>query len=1082
MRTFAFALCSLLATVSAYAADSPATADYLRCEYRVNPLGIDVTAPRFSWEMQDARRGAKQTAYQILVASTPEKLAADEGDLWDTGRIASDQSTQIVYAGKPLSSRTQCHWKMRLWDADGRASDYSKPALWTMGLLKPEDVRAKWIGVDGPMVVMDKNKTPPMSLDDCVWIWTKEPGIEPLKEAPIGSRYFRKTLSLPEGRVVRRAVFGVGADDQWQVYVNGTEVGGGSGHRAPRQYDVTERLKAGDNCLAIKAINLGVSPAGLYGKLIVEFEQGEPLVLLVDAGWKASVTEKPKWQQPDFDDSGWAAAEQYVKFSDMRYKIRIARETTYCACPLFRKDFKVGGEIRRATLYGSALGIYQLHLNGKAVGNDYFTPDWTDYHKRVYYNTYDVTDLVRKGENAIGGILGAGWYTGGIGWQNGREHYGKNPRLFAQLEIELADGTVQTIVTDDSWRTTFGPYLEGEFLAGETYDARQAIPDWDKPGLDDSGWKPVAVTDRTEAKVQAFPGLNVRETEKLPPVKITQPRAGVYVFDLGQNFAGIARLKAQGPAGTKITLRFAEVLNPDGTIYTSNLREARVIDTYVLRGEGVEVWQPRFTFHGFRYVEVTGYPGEPTKDAITGVVLNSDIPLTGSFECSSPMVNQLYKNIVRTQRSNYISVPTDCPQRDERLGWTGDAVNFMRAATYNADVAAFFTKWLVDLEDAQRPDGEFPNVAPRVVDPAGGVAAWADAGAVCPWTVYQAYNDKRLLAKHYDAMVRWVEYCRKHSKGLLRPAAGFGDWLSIKADTPLDVLATAFFAYSTRLTADAARTLGKTADAEKYDELFRQIKAAFNKAYVSPDGRIKGNTQTCYVLALAFDLLPEEQRPAAVRYLVDDIKSHDTHLTTGFVGTSVLMPTLSATGNTPLAYKLLLNDTFPSWGFSIKHGATSIWERWDGWTPENGFQNPGMNSFAHYSFGAVSRWMFQTVAGIDAIEPGFQRIRIRPQPAPGLDWVKASYHSIRGPIASEWRVDGLANGTSVGRSQFKLAVNVPANTTAIVHLPGVDPAAATEGGHPAANVQGVKYLRSEAGEMLFEVVAGRYEFAVPAAP
>ena len=737
---------------------------------------------------------------------------------------------------------------------------------------------------------------------------------------------------------------------------------------------------------------------------------------------------------------------------------------------MLRKEFKVHGDVRRATVYGSALGIYRLHINGRPVGDDYFTPDWTDYRKRVYYNTYDVTELVRKGDNAIGGVLGSGWYAGGVGGYLGRNHYGNCPRLFAQLEIELADGTIQTIATDNTWKTAFGPYLEAEFLAGETYDARRQIPGWDSPGLDDGVWKPVAVTAKIPCKLEAFPGVNVRETGLLSPVKITQPKPKVYVFDMGQNFAGFARLKVRGPAGAKVVLRFAEALNPDGTLYTLNLREARVVDTYILSGRGEEVWQPRFTFHGFRYVETTGYPGRPAEDAITGVVINSDVPLVGSFQCSSPMVNRLYRNIVWTQRANYISVPTDCPQRDERLGWTGDAETFMRAATYNADVGAFFTKWLVDLDDEQAASGAFPNMAPYTGGFSGGVAAWADAGTICPWTVYQVYNDRRLLAKHYDAMARWVEFCRNNSKHLLRPAAGFGDWLSIEADTPLDVIATAYFAYSTQLTAEAARVLGKTADARKYDELFRRIKAAFNRAYVAPDGRIKGNTQTCYVMALAFNLLPEEKRPAAVKYLVDDIQSRKTHLSTGFVGTSVLMPTLSSVGQTPLAYKLLLNDTFPSWGFSIKHGATSIWERWDGWTPEEGFQNPGMNSFAHYSFGAVARWMFQTVAGIDMAEPGFQKLVIHPQPAEGLTWVNAAYRSIHGPIASEWRTE---NG------RLTLHVTISANTTATVVIPTTDSSAVTEGGQPVAEAAGVRVLPVENGRVRLEIGAGEYRFVAP---
>lgn len=1074
MRSAFLALIGLCLVQAVHAAENPATVEYPRCEYRVDPLGIDIVQPRLSWEMRDARRGAKQTGYQVLVASTPEKLAADEGDLWDSGRVATDQSTQIVYGGKPLTSRMQCYWKVRLWDGAGNPTAYGKPALWSMGLLKPEDVKAKWIGLDGPMVYPGSPEPPKSpTFDGCAWVWAAEPGVNAVENALPGQRFFRSSVTIPEGKTIQQAVFVIIADDGVELFVNGVSVFAGGGAAA---VDVKKHLLVGKpNTLAVMVTNGGAAPnpAGLLGKLEIQLDAGEPIVKIIDTSWKSAVKAEGNWNAVGFDDSQWPAAVQIAKLGEGPWGVVKAPDwaaVRYSACPLFRKEFKVQGQVRRATVYGSALGVYRLYVNGRAVGDDYFTPDWTDYKKRVYYNAYDVTDLVQSnGPNAIGGVLGAGWYSGGVGWQKQRNHYGDRPRLFAQLEIELADGTIQTVASDNTWTTAFGPYVEGEFLAGETYDATKEIRGWTLPGLDAAAWKPVAVTESIPAKLEAFPGVTVQATGVLPTQKITEPKPGVYVFDMGQNFAGFARLKVSGPAGTKVTLRFAEVLNPDGTVYTVNLREARVIDTYTLRGQGEEVWQPRFTFHGFRYVEVTGFPGKPDKDAITGIAINSNIPLVGSFECSSPMVNKLYQNIVWTQRSNYISVPTDCPQRDERLGWTGDAETFVRAGTYNADSAAFYTKWLVDLEDAQGPDGDFPDVAPRIVDPAGGVAAWGDAGTICPWTIYQVYNDERLLAKHYDAMVRWVEYCRKNSKDLLRPAAGFGDWLSIKADTPLDVIATAYFAYSTHLTAEAARVLGKQDDAKKYDDLFGQIKAAFNKAYVAEDGRIKGNTQTCYVMALWFDLLPTDKRAAAVKYLVDDIQSRDTHLSTGFVGTSVLMPTLSANGNTPIAYKLFLNDTFPSWGFSIKHGATSVWERWDGWTPEKGFQDPGMNSFAHYSFGAVARWMFQTVGGIDMAEPGFQRLLIRPQPAEGLTWAKASYGSIHGRIATDWKTE---------QGKLTLAVTIPANTTAVVALPTANSAAVTEGGRPAAQVEGVKFLRVEGGESLFEVGAGEYVFGV----
>jgi alpha-L-rhamnosidase len=880
-------------------------------------------------------------------------------------------------------------------------------------------------------------------------------------------------ITIPNDNDIYRAQFLTAAGADYEVFVNGKPATrfGHNVKKVPHVTDVGGRLTPGKNVIIVAVADTSARPAGLTGKLVVEYDNRQQTVLPIDASWKVlprANKSDEKWGKADFDDSRLPGAVRIGKMGDQPWgalAVPGANEPPL-ACPLLRKDFQVKGEIRRATLYGSALGLYRLYLNGKPVGNDYFTPGWTDYKKRVYYQTYDVTDLVRSdGGNAIGGVLAGGWYYGAPNWL----HYAGQPRLWAQLEIELADGTVQTIVSDGSWKLAFGPYIESGILSGEYYDATKEIPNWSSAGAAGGDWRPVAVSDSVSAQLQAFPGVAVQETGRLPTVKITEPKPGVYVCDLGQNFAGVTRLKVRGPAGTRVVLRHAEMLKPDGTLYTSNLGSAWATDTYVLKGQGEEIWQPRFTYHGFRYVEVTGYPGRPTEDAVTGVPINAQIALTGSFECSSPMVNKLYQNIVWTQRANFHSVPTDCPQRDERLGWTGDVETFIRAATYNADVAAFFTKWLVDLNDAQGEEGDYPDVAPRVGF-GGGVAAWADVGTVCPTTLHQVYNDRRLLEKQYPGMVRWVEYCRKNSKDLLRPASGWGDWLSIEADTPKDVLATAWFAESAHLVADAARVLGKQDDARKYDELFRQIKEAFNKAYVSADGKIKGHTQTCYVLALWFDLLPKEKRPAAVKFLVDDIKSRKTHLSTGFVGTSVLMPTLSATGNTPLAYKLLLNDTFPSWGFSIKHGATTTWERWNGWTPDKGFNNYGMNSFSHYSFGAVARWMFQTVAGIDTAEPGFQKLLIRPQPAPGLTWVKASYHSIHGRIATQWRIEG---------GKLTVEVSIPANTTAVVRLPAANPATVTESGQPAAAAEGVKFLGSSAGESAFEVPAGRYQFVMP---
>jgi alpha-L-rhamnosidase len=1054
------------------AAESSASVDYLRCEYRVDPLGIDSLQPRLSWEMHDTDRGAKQTAYQILVASTPEKLAADEADLWDSGQVKSDRTSQIEYAGKPLVSQAFCYWKVRIWDKEGDATAYSKAARWSMGLLTPADVRGKWIGVDGPLVHPDNAGSMKVNLDGCAWVWYPEKNAKGGKEAPKGQRFFRKLVAIPADRHVVRGRFLLAVDDTLELSINGQGAGAASGFASAATIDVSTRFVPGKNAIGIAVTNGIDSPAGLLGKLVLELDQGAPIVEIIDASWKSAEASAPQWNLSEFDDSKWQNAKTVAKIGDAPWGKTQVNASPVQGAAMFRKDFKLDQPVRRATLYASALGDFVFYLNGQRVGNDYFSPGWTDYNKRVYYNTYDVTQLVKGQEaNAIGGVLAAGWYSGAIAWKSERMNYGGQPRLFGQLEIELADGKTVTVATDNTWKTAWGPYVEGEFLNGETYDARKEQPGWDRAGFDEQKWQPVVVSDASKGKLEAQPNDLVEEIGTAKTQKITEPKPGVYVVDLGQNFAGVMRMKVNGPKGTRVTLRYAEMLNPNGTIYTTNLRGARSTDAYVLKGEGDEVYQPRFTFHGFRYVELTGFPGKPTDDTVTGVVLSSATPVVGAFECSSPMVNQLYANTVRTQRSNYISLPTDCPQRDERLGWTGDAEVFVRAATYNTDVAAFFTKWLVDLEDAQQPDGAVTDVAPFLasIGVGSGTAAWADAGTICPWTIYHVYNDKRLLAKHYGMMTRLVEYDRKNSKDLLRPDVGYGDWLSINAETPRDVIGTAFFAFSAKLTAQAAEALGKTEDAAKYEKLFDDIKAAFNKAYVDKDGRIKGNTQTCYVMALYIGLLPPEKTQTAVKYLVDDIHAKGDHLSTGFIGTGMLMPTLARYGQHALACKLLLNDTYPSWGYSIKHGATSIWERWDGWTAEKGFQDPGMNSFAHYSFGAVARWMFQSLAGIDTQGPGFKQLRIRPQPGEGISSVKASYHSLHGVIATSWKTD---------EKGFQFDVAIPANTVALVYVPAASPKHVSEGTLPASDAKGVKFVRAEPGVAVFEVGSGEYHFVV----
>jgi alpha-L-rhamnosidase len=513
------------------------------------------------------------------------------------------------------------------------------------------------------------------------------------------------------------------------------------------------------------------------------------------------------------------------------------------------------------------------------------------------------------------------------------------------------------------------------------------------------------------------------------------------------------------------------MLNPDGTVYTTNLRGARATDYYTLKGSGKEVYEPTFTFHGFRYVEVTGYPGTPKRDAITGIVVGSDNPQTGSFACSNPLVQQLQHNIFWGQRGNYLSIPTDCPQRDERLGWMGDAQIFVRTACFNNDVAAFMTKWTQDVVDAQSEEGGFSDVSPRKGDPSDGAPAWGDAGVIVPWTIYWCYGDKSILEHRYPAMRKWISYIDSVNPDhiwIQRSNNNFGDWLNVQDDTPRDVLATAYFAYSTELVEKSAEILGKTDDADYLRKLHSQIVEAFDAHFVDADGKIKGDTQTDYVLALRFGLLPEGQRENAVKRLSDHILiDRKGHLSTGFVGVGYLNPTLTAYGRTDIAYKLLENDTYPSWGYSIRQGATTIWERWDGWTKDKGFQDPGMNSFNHYSLGSVGEWMYRTVAGIDLDQPGYSNIVIHPIPGGDLTWAEGTLESIRGRIQSSWRRDG---------KKFDLSVAIPANTTATIYVPADSAADVTESGNALDKADAIKVDRTENGYVVLKVGGGVYRF------
>ena len=748
--------------------------------------------------------------------------------------------------------------------------------------------------------------------------------------------------------------------------------------------------------------------------------------------------------------------------------------------PHLRRSFTVAGPVAAARLHVTALGLYEARLNGHRVGDAYLTPGWTDYDKRVLYQSYDVTGQLREGENVLGAILGDGWYCGFVGFDAKRAgaHYGSAPELLAQLDITLADGSRQRVVTDEEWTGRSADIRHADLLMGERQDLRLAVPGWDRVqqhGAGSSGWRPVLSRPLDGRVIAADPGVPVRVTAEITPVAVSRTEDGRYLIDFGQNLTGWLRIGADGPAGAAVLVRHAEALDDEGRLYTDNLRTARQADEYVLNG-GPAVLEPHFTLHGFRYAEVSGYPGEPGPRDITARVVHSDIPATGEFGSSQEWLDRLFRNIDWGQRGNFISVPTDCPQRDERLGWLGDAQVFARTACYNRDVAAFFAKWLDDVAEAQLPSGAFSDIAPRLNFPGAGAPAWGDAGVIVPWTVWKMYGDRALPARHFGAMTAWMDFIERGNPGYLRTRElghSYNDWLAPgRDDTPRELLATAYWAHDAALMAELAGVTGREEDAARFRELRAKIGAAFADAFVSGDGRLASGTQTAYVLGLHLDLVPDELRAAAAGHLVGAIAAAGGHLSTGFVGVGYLLPALSSTGHTEVAYRLLSQRTFPSWRYMIDRGATTIWERWDGWSAERGFQSAWMNSFNHYSLGSVGEWLYRYVLGIEQRHgsAGFCRLVLRPHPGGSLETASGSYQSVRGPVLAGWTRSG-------GRLTYR--VELPANVRASVHVPSADAAAVRDASGGSPGSVGAFPGLLGAGEAVFHVGPGRHEFSGP---
>ena len=1091
---FGIAVCTIPAHAQAMSAAA------LRVDELVTPLGIDDPQPRFSWQLRDNRQGARQTAYQLFVSSSSESLATGKADVWDSGRIVSGQSVAIRYAGPVIAPLTRYFWKVLVWDQDGKLAPESPVSWWESGLLQQE-WRAKWIGYETAEERAVRSA-------GAKWITSPESEVALAQGAEERIAY-RGHVDI--AKPMRHATLYVTAQDAASAWIDGKQVMA----RTPlpgwkqlpwRKYasqDVTGALGVGSNALAIESTSYIVSPSGgtaasnppMQATLVVQYADGSMQSWTSGADWKVSLHPAADWTSANFDASGWKDA---IQWSESMGSAALGDDPLGEPWPAdsvkeLRRGFQSAGSVRSARLYVTSLGAYQMFLNGKRVGDDVLAPGWTDYRERVEYQAYDVTANIVSGANVLAALLAPGWYSTPLKWFQQPNSYGLTPpALLAELRIEYADDSVEWIATDKQWKAHQSPILKAEIYDGETEDARLVQPGWDSASFDEAGWSPAIVIEPKQVAIEAQDFQPIRAEMVLQAKTMTVLRPGVFLYDFGQNMAGVERVRVEGPAGTDVQVRVGEETNPDGTLYTENLRTAKATDHFILSGTGVEQLQPRFTFHGFRYAEISGLSVPPPTDAVEAVVLHTDAPFTTQLKTGSAMLNQLWSNIIWGQRSNFVGVPTDCPQRDERMGWTGDAEVFWRAASYNADLAAFSRKFAGDLRGTQAGTPYYGIIAPGsgVSSQASG-SGWSDAGVIVPWTSWLQSGDTRIVEQNWDAMEKYLNAIEKaNPDGLWKHDAGipFGDWLSPEGPTVYPLVATAYWAYDVTLMRQMAHALGKKDDEERFARLFEHIRSAFQQQYVqsngfipgadnspshfgqinNPDAKAKdGDTQTGYVLALNMHLIPDQLRTAAAAKLAAKIEANHGLLGTGFLGTPYLLATLVETGHSDLAYKLMLNTGYPSWGYMVGHGATTMWERWNG---DQMRGDPSMNSYNHYAYGAVVDWIYRYAAGVDAtpLDAGFHTVYLHPVFDRRLGSLDLRFQSPYGEIHSSWTVNG---------DKAHWMITIPANATGWLRLTDAEAAKFSLGGNPLSASNLVKRSSRE-GKAGYELASGTYSFEI----
>jgi alpha-L-rhamnosidase len=1027
----------------------------LRAEQCTNLFGTEARQPRLSWRIEAKGRGLSQSSYRVRAAASPEALAEGESLLWDSGVVHASDTFGIPYGGSPLTSGQRLWWDVEISDNAGRKAR-SAPTWMEAGLLSADDWHAEWIEAEDELAAGDRAAA-------LAWIWSADP----LDPRPHG---FRLDFTAPSD-LVDADILVAGKDNLVGVWVNGDPAELSDIYYWGTLTAARATLRPGENslCIAATANTKGFwPPDGGAVAALVRLHRASGAIdrIVSDKSWRVAADPPHGWYAADFEAAGWARAQVSGArvFGDPRPPEPAV---------LLRTEFAAKGGIVAARLYATALGVYEVHINGRPVSDTLLAPEPSVVKKHVLYQCYDVGGLITTGDNVLAFTVADGFYAGAFAWRMERYSFGPAPRrLLAQLRLDYADGTSQWVATGPGWRIAESAITAADIYGGQSTDARAERGGWDRAGFDARDWRKAAVgAEPGAARVaQTSPPLRPRRT--LHAASVSEPAAGRFVFDFGQNFSGWARLRVRGEAGARVTLRYAEVLAADGTVDQANLRRAEATDRYILRGDPEpEVFEPHFTYHGFRYVEVEGYPGTPDADDLEAIVVYSDCPETGTMEFESPLLAGIWKNAVWSQRSNFFAVPTDCPQRDERLGWMGDIQVFLDAAAFNMDVGPFIRRYLREARAAQTGDGAYPIVMPVPLSyPDLVTAGWSEAGIILPYMLWWRYGDTAVIEENWAAMERWMDFvARDNADHIWRNNRGMdlGDWLSVDAKvpdeetTPRILCATAYWAWCARLMAEMADATGRAEAAARYRSTFDRIKAAFADELVTPEGVAGNGSQTSQVLALYMDLVPDRLRGAAARVLADDIAGRGMKLSTGFLGTPYLLDVLADAGEFDSVRGLLLQTEYPSWGYMVKAGATTIWERWNG-----DVGDLAMNSYNHYALGAVAGFFYRRLAGIAPAAPGFRRIAVRPIWLPEIGRVAARYDSCAGQINT--RIEGDYDGIT------RIDLTVPPNCVAEVELQaGLD---WWEGDVPLGESEDVLSRRVDGSRIRVEVGSGEYSF------